>query len=318
MTQPRTSSNSAERPTARWAWFIGNVLVAGGITWLIIDRALALRYPLRWGGPNIGGGALVLLAFLAIAAGAVTLATVVVGRLAARQDGPQQVPGRGAAQGAAFGRRTWIAPVLVNVVLAAGLATVVARSGDEGPVGAVGVTVTKSGSPVLVLEVCRGSVDTVTVTGPSRGERPNEEVVRLTSQAAVTATTSVDVVRPSGRWSGSTLPSSSSTPALLIATASGPRGGLRPVSFTASDLASLDPTTVLYSTSGPSGDVVAGRAPLTGFSRLACAGTSAAAGPSAHPGFDDAASGSWARMGQAVEQHALWASPRLPSGTAAR
>jgi hypothetical protein len=164
----------------------------------------------------------------------------------------------------------WLAPVLVNALLIATLVAVANRSGGEPVAGAVGVTVSASGSPVLVIEVCRGSVDTVTVVGPHRGAEPNEQRARLTSRTPVNASISVDIVRPTRQWTGSPL----STPlgAMLVATAGGPQGSLRQVSFSAADLASLDPSTVLYAAEGAAGDAVLLRAPLTTFSGLSCAG----------------------------------------------
>lgn len=50
-------------------WLAGHVLFAIGLVWLIVDRILLAVVPGRWGGPNIGGGFLLLLAYAAIGGG---------------------------------------------------------------------------------------------------------------------------------------------------------------------------------------------------------------------------------------------------------
>lgn len=173
-------------------WIVGNTLISGGLAWLIIDRALRTRYPLSWGRPNIGGGGLVVLALLAVVVGLGILAlSVVEGRRpdvagASRSVGPGSRGSAGSpARPPAADRGRRLAPAVLTCVLAAGyVAARVALPGDAGNAGvngSVGVSVDAKGSPVLVLQVCRGSVETVTVVGPHRGDEPNEVFAELTA-----------------------------------------------------------------------------------------------------------------------------------------
>ena len=54
---------------AMWVW--GGALTVLGLAVVIGNRILLVAEPDRWGGPNIGGGALLLLAVAAVIAGAV-------------------------------------------------------------------------------------------------------------------------------------------------------------------------------------------------------------------------------------------------------
>ncbi|TKV61012.1 hypothetical protein FDO65_05010 [Nakamurella flava] len=49
----------------------GVVLVVVGLCWMVVDPLLRKFQPLRWGGPNIGGGFLLIAANATVTAGAV-------------------------------------------------------------------------------------------------------------------------------------------------------------------------------------------------------------------------------------------------------
>ena len=241
-----------------WAWVRGHAPIAVGMVWLVTDRVLRLSHPLVWGGPNIGGGALVLLSYGAVLAGLSLLPA---------QGGPGP-----------RGRRAQPvrhAAAVANGVLAAlyvALVLLPDAPGVPGVDGRTGVSVTAAGSPVLVLAVCRGSVDTVTVAGPSRGRTPGEVLARLTAPAPVAASTAVDVREPPPGWTVALpLQPGAATQPLLTASARGRQGRLGHVAFTAEDLASLDPGTVQHTGRGPEGQPrTSRRDPVASFEDLAC------------------------------------------------
>jgi hypothetical protein len=51
------------------------VLIAIGVAWVLIDRVLQYAYPDEWGGPNIGGGFLVMISLMMIITGVVLMGT---------------------------------------------------------------------------------------------------------------------------------------------------------------------------------------------------------------------------------------------------
>ncbi|WP_041795554.1 hypothetical protein [Modestobacter italicus] len=243
-------------------WWIGASLLAVGLGWCITDWVLRTLYPLSWGGPNIGGGGLLLIAVGAAITGAVMLMTS--GRALLSRP------------------KSWVlwAPVAVDAALLVGLVAVrVLLPGDTGPDGGlagingqVGVTVDATGAPVLMLEVCHGSVDTVTVVGPNRGSQPNEVFARLTAPAPVASPTQVALLAPPPGWSGTPTSLPLDTQSFLIASAEGTQSELRQVDFSAADLATLDPETVQYSDYDDAAqDLVNRRTPRSGFHQVACA-----------------------------------------------
>ncbi len=54
--------------------------LALGATWIVVDRILTAQYPEKWGGPNIGGGALLLLAYALVVTGLGLLAAAALGQ----------------------------------------------------------------------------------------------------------------------------------------------------------------------------------------------------------------------------------------------
>lgn len=121
--------------TSGWLRGVGFLLLILGFGWLTASVLLRNYNPLRWGGPDIGGGALVLLAGVAVVAG---LVLVVVDIPLHRRDRGSRLP-----------VMTWIA-AFVSVLLAATFVEVlVLKPGDPsaGLNGQVGVTVSASGWP---------------------------------------------------------------------------------------------------------------------------------------------------------------------------
>jgi hypothetical protein len=233
----------------RTSWRTGHVLLAVGLGWWLVDAVLTTLLPGAWGGPNIGGG---LLLLLAAAVGVLGLVGVLL-------------------SGAGVDRRRphWWAPVAANAVLA--LLVVGARlvlPGDGGPGGwdhglngVTGVTVDDAGSPVLALAVCYGSVDTVSVYGPNRGDQPNELLLELHTDEPVTTGALVDLADPGPRWTGGDASALRlDQQELVIASAQDDRHGLAQVAFSADQLAALQPGDVRRDANGPSS---APDAPLT-------------------------------------------------------
>jgi len=247
-------------------WWTGASLLAVGLGWCITDWVLRTLFPLSWGGPNIGGGGLLLLAIVAAIAGTVMLVT----------------SGRGLLAQSAHRKAGWLwVPVSVNAALLVGLVAVrTLLPGDTGPDGGlagingqVGVTVDAAGAPVLVLEVCHGSVETITVVGPNRGGKANEVFAHLKAPAPVARPTQVALLGPPPGWGGTPTTLPLDTQPFLIASAEGTQSELRQVDFSAADLTALDPETVQYSEyDDGTQDVVDRRTPRSGFHDVACAG----------------------------------------------
>lgn len=225
----------------RASWRTGHVLLAVGLGWWLADAVLTTLLPGAWGGPNTGGGLLLLLA-----AAVGVLGLVVVLRSGA---------------GVERRRPRWWAPVAANAVLA--LVVVAARlvlPGDGGPGGwdyglngVTGVTVDDAGSPVLALAVCYGSVDSISVYGPNRGDQPNELLLELRTDEPVTTGALVDLADPGPRWTGGDASALRlDQQELVIASAQGDRRGLAQVAFTAGQLAALQPGDVRRDANGPS------------------------------------------------------------------
>lgn len=212
------------------------IAVVIALLWLIVDQVLRGYLPLRWGGPNIGGGFLVGICYVALLVGVVRLA-LDRGLWTRRWSGWMWTSGA------------------VIVVLFAGflfVRIVQPRDTDAGLVGRVGVTVTARGEPVLALLVCRGSIDRVEIVGPHRGSVPNEHLATYRSDAPVSGYQEMSLSDPGPGWladpgiTGDGIAGQ----ALVIASADGEKAALASVSFTAADLAGLSPG-VVQDGSGP-------------------------------------------------------------------
>lgn len=218
-------------------WIVGNGLITVGLVWVAVNRALVGLFPLSWGGPNIGGGFIVLLAYAAIVAGIVVILTALSDDRAARQGAPVDRPRLSRTAGAMS---------LAAAVAAVAMIVSPPGPGGSGTVGTMGVTVDSTGAPVLVLVVCERAVRSVRLSGPYRGV-PNEVLAELTSSAGITSTTLLPLTDLPAGWTGGpvALPLVERPEDLVIASARGDQARLRQVSFTATDLISLDPTRLL-------------------------------------------------------------------------
>lgn len=252
-------------------WWTGAALLAAGLGWWVVDRVLTTLFPLSWGGPNIGGGFLLLVAAAVGVTGAILL-LVSGSALLARRPRPQA--------------RALAVPLALDAALLVALVAVRALlPGDAGPGGGVagvdgqvGVTVDTSGAPVLLLEVCTGAVDTVSVVGPNRGDRPNEVFAVLHAPGRVDAPTQVALLAPPPGWTGAPASLPLGTQELLIASAEGHQSTSLQVDFTGEDLTALDPGTVQYSEyDAAAEDLVPHRVARAGFHDVACARFAAAA-----------------------------------------
>jgi hypothetical protein len=148
-----------------------------------------------------------------------------------------------------------------------------ACGGDVDINGAVGITVTDDGSPVAVVEICHGSVATLSVAGPNRGKQPNEVHAELTADQRVRASTTVVLADPGAGWQGTPLlaPLDDSL-YLVIADDREEDSQLRQGDFTPAELAALDPGTVQYQVFvvGADDPLQSVQVPLADFRAIAC------------------------------------------------
>jgi hypothetical protein len=138
--------------------------------------------------------------------------------------------------------------------------------------GAIGITVAADGTPVAVVEVCHGSVDRITVAGPSRGTEPNEIRAEITSRDDVAAPMQVGLVAPGEQWRGTplTVPLAGDLH-IVIAGDRDANSQLTQADFTVAQLATLTPETVQYSDYDVEEGTVQVQAPLADFHAITCA-----------------------------------------------
>lgn len=220
---------------------LGQLRSGGSLLWVGINSALVHLYPLSWGGPDIGGGALLLLAYFLIGAGLLLALSAVRVLWSSPKDGT------GTGRRRLTGR--WV-PAVVTVLAAAACAVVLIDPpgpGGSGIVGKTGVTVDANGDPVIVLVVCERSIDMVTFAGPSRGRVSNEEFGPLTASGPITGTVLLPLADPPAGWSGGpvNLPLKPRPTDLVIAYGRGEQSILSQIDFTSAQLAGLGPTEVL-------------------------------------------------------------------------
>ncbi|TKV61011.1 cell division protein CrgA [Nakamurella flava] len=252
MPERETGPNESRSPRAqRWIRWVAVAVMVVGLLWLIVDRLLAGYYPLRWGGPNIGGGLLILLCYAALIGGVTALWA---------SDGLHP---------RTWSTWSWGAAVMVVVLLIGYIAVRIIQPRDEdaGRIGRMGVTVTTQGEPILVMMVCRGSIDRVRVVGPNRTPQFNEELATYTSVDPVSGYQELNLLDPSVGWqTGSPLTQSTlDGQMLVIASARSDKAVLTDVSFSSEDLRSLTPGLV-QSASGQ----WAQRRPVDEFRAAAC------------------------------------------------
>ena len=162
-----------------------------------------------------------------------------------------------------------------RLLLAAAL-PVLATAGCAGTPdvnGQVGITVTEDGRPVAVVELCRGSVATLSVAGPNRGEQPNEVHAELTADQRVRSSTTVVLDAPGTGWQGTPLlaPLDDSL-YVVLADDREEDSQLQQADFTVAELATLDPGTVQYSefVFGADDPLQSVQVPLAEFRAIAC------------------------------------------------
>lgn len=238
-------------------WIVGNAVLAVGLLWVGINSALVHLYPLSWGGPNIGGGGLLLLAHVLSGAGLLLALSAVRVLWTSADDWTRS-------------RLRWLMGRWVPAV-ATGLAAVVCAvmsiappgPGGSGIVGKTGVTVDANGEPVIVLIVCERSIDSVIFVGPYRGG-PNEKLGLLTASGPIIGTVMLPLAHPPAGWSGGpvNLPLKQRPADLVIVEGRGEQSVLSQIDFTAANLAGLHPSEVLL-TRGVT-------APLDGISKRLC------------------------------------------------
>ncbi|GAA2014268.1 hypothetical protein JL107_13820 [Nakamurella flavida] len=195
---------------------VGHVLVGVGLGWVVVDRVLRRVVPAQWGGPNIGGGFILLVSSAAVAIGAVLVAAALVDGLVRRRTG-LRVPARS--------RRPWL-PWWVNGLLLAAVLlgpTILPVRANAATGGQLRTTGDAAGAPVLVLET--------------------------TPPAPSTASTTVDPLDLPDGWTSTaaTLPYSRDPTVLHLPSGRGLQNSLRQVSFTRDSLAGPAPDTVQYS-----------------------------------------------------------------------
>lgn len=231
---------------SRW-WFFGNALLTLGLGWVAFYSAMVSLHPTSWGGPNIGGGMTMLVAYALCATGiGFIVGEIITAR--ARRANPE-VYGRGPW----FTLRTAVV-VPAGISLAAAVVCVVMVVSPPGPggsgrVGAVGLTVDADGDPVLVLVVCERSVDTVTLYGAYRGDEGNHVFATLLAPSGgVSKAVELPLGELPAGWSGGpvTLPLEATSTDLIIASGRGEESYLSQLSFSGADLGGMSPDAVLF------------------------------------------------------------------------
>lgn len=235
MAERGTGLDDSRSPRAqKWIRWVAIAVMVIALQWLIVDRLLAGYFPLRWGGPNIGGGMLILLCYAALIGGVIALWA---------SDGLHP--------------RTWstwsrAAAVAVVVLMVGYIAVLVIepRDVDAGRIGRLGVTVTDQGAPILVMAICRGSIDRVRVVGPNRSPKVNEELASYESAEPLTGYRELDLFDPGAGWpTRSALTRSTlDRQKVVVASARSDKAVLTGVSFSSEDLRSLTPGLVQSAT----------------------------------------------------------------------
>jgi hypothetical protein len=249
-------------------WVTGGVLLAVGLVGLVTYQSLVWAHPHQWGtDSDIGGGGIVLVSAAFVLGGLLTLVRAVRAARARRAAG-ERIPRTGRiVRGGVLALDGALVVALVTI-------SVASPGSSSGVDGQVGVTVDAAGAPVLLLEVCRGSLDVVTVVGPNVDGR-NEQYARLVPPTPITASMTVSLSSPPSGWTVEqlALPLAGHASLLLIASAYSDDGQeLLQADFTPEQLATLDPDTVQHvalGRSGPDGFVDT-RSALAGFHDEVC------------------------------------------------
>ncbi len=248
---------------ARDPWQTGTALTLVGGCWLLIGAVVRHTHPLTW----------TYLEILRFPLDALAAAAVITGIVLAIE----------AAQARrALGRP--LRPLARTVILNGALLLVVLIGrmlpAGDGFDGQVGVMASPEGTPVAVLGVCQGAIDSVSVEdfdSPLADEAFERGEVayaaRLHHQDGVDQLVLVDLSTPPAEWSGTALrPPAAGEEELYIA-ASGRESKLNEIWFTRAEVEQLAPGDVLHTTFGHvTGPWAANeQVPLQDFLAVACA-----------------------------------------------
>ena len=241
-------------------WRTGTAVVVVGGCWLLIGAVARQAYPLAWNYLTILHLPLDVLVAAAMAAGVVM--AVDSGR-------------RRRALGLSLRR---LAPsAALGVVLV--LAVIVGRAlpAGDGFNGQVGVMAGPDGSPVAVLGLCQGTVDSLVIEDLVAEQAWQEgddyaPAASLEHDGGLGGVVQVDLTDPPAQWSGAALGEPASGEDELNITATGRQSLLNDTYFTRAEIQALEPGMVVYSVwEQPDGPYTGNeQVPLADFADLAC------------------------------------------------
>ena len=113
--------------------------------------------------------------------------------------------------------------------------------------GATGISADSAGRPVIVVAVCTGQMEDVFLTEPHG--TTTQTIGEWQTQRVSTRAVSVPVLtQPGSEWTVAAAPTrlQSTTSYSAVAESSDRKWQMRPIEFTAADIAALNPATVLY------------------------------------------------------------------------
>lgn len=140
-------------------------------------------------------------------------------------------------------------------------------------IGAVGLTVTESGEPVLVIEPCDGEAARVTLSHSREGLAPNEEneyLVRWTASPAQAERSELVIHDVQAPWRGPSFTMEAGRGYVADGAGTGKKDVLTQVAFRADDLAGFDPGTVYINDVDPDSTSMLALSAAE-FSQWACA-----------------------------------------------
>ena len=114
--------------------------------------------------------------------------------------------------------------------------------------GRTGITVDAQGHPIVVAEICHGTVKRVRIYGPNPGAGKHDPVDADLSTAPQKTSFTLDPSSPGSAWDGQplNLPVADEMHSVILNT--GNKSQLQEVTFTPQDLAALRPGTVQFDT----------------------------------------------------------------------
>lgn len=160
-------------------------------------------------------------------------------------------------------------------IIGGGLATTLLLSGCIAPdidvVGAMGLTVTEDGRPVLVVEPCEVEAVSVTFSLDREGLKPEEtnpQVAEWDAEPAAAGQTRIVLHDVQPPWKGPDVTVEDGRGYIAGGISSQVKGVLTQVSFKVDDLADLSPDTI-YTNESPDSVSLRGHSP-SGFVEWAC------------------------------------------------